>query len=259
VLQYSIGSVPWTIADGNAYSGNVYTGVGAIDTNFIDSHSLQRASFELEMSTKIISGQITAAVLMKYINPYKNYNSYVVLQTVVFEDSAGGYNIYSSVVRQMLPDAAGNYISKIWVLNDSLKSVNIWNSTLSSTAKLGVVAFLQEVNTNAILQSVYVKGQGNSGSTVITDVQNSIGINGEILVFPNPANNEVTILIVSDNERIENWSLIDNYGREIKSNKLNQGISININTSEIENGIYMVRIFTTNGKNYLQKLIVTHY
>ncbi|HVD99549.1 MAG TPA: T9SS type A sorting domain-containing protein [Cytophagaceae bacterium] len=262
ILYYGISTPPATVLDGNYYNGNVYSGGTAasrLDTTDVDSRILERAKFRIDLSTNIIPGNVSAKIKVIYIDPINSYNGYLYLHTVVIEDSASGDNSFSHVARQMLPDASGEGILKgSWTLNDSLTFSRTWSHNLSNP-KLGVIAFLQNNSTKEILQSVYVKGTGNSGTPVILDVSDRIIENGSVLMFPNPANNEVNIVTIAENERIAGFALIDNLGRELKNETLNNGVrSIVLNTSDINNGLYYIRVTLANGITTLNKILINH-
>lgn len=262
VLYYGVTSVPRTVLDGNYYNGATYTGGSAsarLDVGDVDARILERANFRLDVSATFNSGIITANSKIVYINPSVNYSSDIVLHTVITEDSANGDNRFSSVARQMLPDAAGDYISRNWTLNDSITLSHSWNYGTLSPSKLSVVNFIQKASTKEVLQAVYVRAPGNSGIPVILDVSNEIVDNSEILVFPNPADNEINIVSLSEGKNIENWILIDNLGREVKSGKPEHDAkSIIFNTNDISNGFHCLRINVSNGQSVLKKILINH-
>ena len=261
VLYYGITSVPRTILDGNYYTGTDYTSsndLTRLDTNDVDSRVLETAKFRLDMSTHLTSSQVQALVKIIYTYPYSNYGTDVNLHTIIIDDSANSNNQYSSVVRQMLPDAAGSYISKTWQLNDSEVFSFVWNQAGFTSNKLGVVAYLQNTSTKEILQSVYIRGEGNSGSVVVAGTVNKQLETNDVLIFPNPADNEVTLVTVSD-ENIENWILYDNLGKEVKfGSQNNTGRGVTFGTSEFSSGVYTIKIKLGNGNSYLKKIVITH-
>ncbi len=260
VLYYGVSNVPRTVLDGKFYNGSDYTNTNAslrLDTNDIDARALVPAIFKMDMSTYLSPGNVKAAVRMKYNVSNSTYASDVLLHVIVIEDSANNDINYSSVVRQMLPDAAGSYISKTWHYNDSMDIVQDWPNSLPTTSKFGVVSYIQNAGTKEILQSIYVKGQGTSGN-VVSNANDPLSDN-EILIFPNPADNEIMLLSSSEEVHIAGWALIDNLGRGVKNAQLESHLKgIAINTSDLENGIYMIQVLTSKGKNILKKIIIAH-
>ncbi len=261
VLYYGVNALPHTVLDGTYYRGNDYTNANAIvrvDTNDVDARALVPARFKMDMSTYISPGNIKAAVRMKYDWMNASFANDVTLHIIIVEDSADGNSKYSSVVRSMLPDAAGSYISKVWNYKDSMDIVLNWSHSLPSTSKLGVVAYIQNAGTKEIYQSVFVKGQGTEGNVVSSLNDPQLENNG-VIVFPNPADHEITVLSSSESDNIVSWSLIDNLGRGIIDVQLeNQLKGVSINTSGFDNGIYMIRVLTTSGKTHLKKIIIAH-
>lgn len=75
----------------------------------------------------------------------------------------------------------------------------------------------------------------------------------EINVYPNPSN--VSFRIDGELENVSHMELIDLQGRVI----LSENVSFNeINTSNLPNGIYLIRLYSADNQSIQKKLIVSH-
>jgi hypothetical protein len=80
----------------------------------------------------------------------------------------------------------------------------------------------------------------------------------KIQLYPNPAINETTVMLWSDNEEKMELSLIDFNGRVIFNEQFNPVNGINlrsINTETFRRGVYIVRI-TGKGKTDIKQLVL---
>jgi hypothetical protein len=81
-----------------------------------------------------------------------------------------------------------------------------------------------------------------------TGISQISGINSQILVYPNPANNKISIRA----NQIKGIKLFDVLGNEILNTKENE-----IDVSILSSGVYFVQV-STRGNNYTQKIVVQH-
>jgi PKD repeat protein len=100
---------------------------------------------------------------------------------------------------------------------------------------------------------------GNAADTVFRTFGVAVGINNvglshSLEIYPNPASNMVTI---KSEEAIQSIQLFDAAGKSIITNTFTKGsLLFNLNTTELANGLYMIRINTQSGINE-QKLIIS--
>jgi hypothetical protein len=99
--------------------------------------------------------------------------------------------------------------------------------------------------------------QNCQATPVLTDLKENELINN-VDIYPNPVSNNATVEIsTTENSKIT-LDIIDVLGKKISSNvhNLNTGINkLNINTINLENGIYFVQ-FTSKGKSSTHKITV---
>ncbi len=99
---------------------------------------------------------------------------------------------------------------------------------------------------------VYVTLEDRCGNqaidTITVTVMQANGVNvflkSNINVYPNPANNFV--VIESENERIESIAILDITGKFVKQQAINKEQCI-INTKDLAQGIYFIKIITAEG------------
>lgn len=106
---------------------------------------------------------------------------------------------------------------------------------------------------------------GDYDVTLIVKNENSIDtlvrkdyINVVPGMYPNPANNNVTMLLGSHDDEELIFNVTDITGRPVSSWKyvIKNLFSINLNTSELKRGVYIVTISRNNGSTSRHKLII---
>lgn len=100
---------------------------------------------------------------------------------------------------------------------------------------------------------IYLSGI-ECGSSLILST-NEIENNFHINIFPNPANE---LLTIQSDKNIQNGKIIltDLSGREIASQNLNQQNSNQIDISKFSNGIYLLKIYSGNTVLKIEKLVI---
>ena len=260
VLYYGVSSAPRTVLDGNYYNGSVYT-VGTadsrVDVKDVDARSLETALFKIDMTNTFTPGVATVLTNVKYVlnDPFTNP---ILLHTVITEDDSTGAVKYSSIARQMLPDAAGDYISKLWGKDTSHTFSHVWNHTLPNTAKLGVVSFVQDATTKEVYQAAYLRGTGTLGAPVVLGTISETE-EFKVQMFPNPATDEVFFLFGKAIREASAWEVYDNIGRRIDNGICSAGKEgFSLNTSNYTGGVYHIKLTGEKGAVDHKELIVIH-
>jgi hypothetical protein len=107
---------------------------------------------------------------------------------------------------------------------------------------------------NGSIQTSIVKARSNVKNNRGIGINNFTNSN-QIKIYPNPANNE---LLISLSKNCNNSQiLIMNVLGETIKNISTTNTETKINISEIENGVYFVKV-NTNGSSFLQKLVIQH-
>ena len=86
-----------------------------------------------------------------------------------------------------------------------------------------------------------------SAVTLITPVDVVNNVKAEGILFPNPAQNEITLKI---NESFSNIEIFDSRGRFILASKQKT-----IDISSLQSGIYFVKVVTETGRLFTYKFV----
>jgi endoglucanase len=85
---------------------------------------------------------------------------------------------------------------------------------------------------------------------------NTIKLNNEVVLFPNPTHDFVNIKLASSDKKMKHIRIIDISGRIITEYTLEHTSSLKLNTNNLENGIYLIQVTTTDNKVLRNKRIV---
>jgi hypothetical protein len=72
----------------------------------------------------------------------------------------------------------------------------------------------------------------------------------KVTLYPNPATTDIRLSNIEPNSRVQ---IIDIKGKTIKSVKLNNSVTVNI--SDLENGVYFVKVYSTDNSTSVSKFI----
>jgi hypothetical protein len=264
VLYYGISSTPRTYLDGTQLYSSYNSAPGSLQLSDIDNLALQNSAFSLDMSTTKVGLDLTVKTQMVAKQPLSQD---VTLNVAVLEKYVSGTIVggnqsgYQYVLKKMLPDASGNYISKNWKIGDTLKTVQNWNFNLSDfydTSQIEVVAFIQNFASRQVYQAAKVSSSGNTSVPIITAVQTQ-DIADNLLIYPVPADNEVNILFANDLTSETSYSLSDDIGKVVEKGTMDIGVRmLTFNTKKLAAGMYYLVITKQDGSKLNRKIIVIH-
>ncbi|MBA3681838.1 MAG: T9SS type A sorting domain-containing protein [Bacteroidetes bacterium] len=80
-----------------------------------------------------------------------------------------------------------------------------------------------------------------------------------LLIYPNPANTNFSLLYNGDDIAVVNYYIVDMLGKEIKKGYLQSYISQEINTSDFSEGVYTVYLSKSNKVFKKQKVVILKY
>lgn len=87
-------------------------------------------------------------------------------------------------------------------------------------------------------------------------LSNTTFADGNLVLYPNPATNNVQISLVNSTEKIETVLLYDMLGKEVKKVEITSNETINLNVSDLSKGVYLVEINTENNLKTIKKLVI---
>ncbi|MCZ8284252.1 MAG: T9SS type A sorting domain-containing protein, partial [Bacteroidia bacterium] len=80
--------------------------------------------------------------------------------------------------------------------------------------------------------------------------------NSDILLFPNPSHDELTVSLGSTTI-VQSYKVYSATGQEMISNQEAHVSKIDVNISDLSNGIYMMKLLTKDGRT-IEKNFVKH-
>ena len=124
---------------------------------------------------------------------------------------------------------------------------------------IALVAFIQDEITREVYQSAVELPVPANFPTPITGIEDPTYAE-KISFFPNPANDELNILLPANVTRETSLNLVDSYGRVVYQGSFAAGQNRKrINTTELTGGVYIVQINTPEGGVARKKVMVVHH
>jgi hypothetical protein len=169
-----------------------------------------------------------------------------------------GETSFTYVMKKLLPNALGTrYIAP--VLAGTTETVNVsWSPEAYDMNQLAVIAFVQNENTKEIYQSriletpTYIPTPG-----VVTGVEQSLS--DQIGVFPNPADQQITVILPEKAQRQLPVILYDTYGKELFRGYFNIGEQSKvISTTDMADGVHLLQTESNQQIMIRKKVMVLH-
>ena len=92
-------------------------------------------------------------------------------------------------------------------------------------------------NADGPFQILFPTFSAENSALSVSNIENE----NTFILFPNPAQENLQI-IISNNRNINDITILDLTGKQIKNISVNNTSNININVSDLQKGIYFVRI-----------------
>jgi hypothetical protein len=187
-----------------------------------------------------------------------------------------GETSFEYVVKKLLPSASGTRTSTKGDAQGVLKAPVFpnppitysfgpyeWDPILSnfhapSTGDLGVIAFLQrEDGDREVYQAEIVLSLDDPPSNLVTGVEPIMA--EKVLVYPNPANHEMTVQMPGELAKPARLSLIDQTGRETLMGSIPEGADRQtLNVRDLSGGIYILTVDMGQGVLTRKKVMIVH-
>lgn len=251
---YGVADAPTTFV--NAQTGNLASifqretlkPAGAIiDTIFTSPTPADKLNLEIKFTANQLLPANTTLHVVIIEDPVNDANAL----------GTNGETAFRSVVRKLLPNAAGTVYSQP-IPRDSSRTVNLsWTPQAFNFNNLGALVFLQNPNTREVYQSQLLYPLTNvPPPNVITGIED---IAEYITIYPNPANESFEIeLPVKADHRIA-VNLIDPVGRSAQQLYFEKGEQTKtVNTQNLAQGIYVVQIGSGKTGVVRKKVMVVH-
>jgi hypothetical protein len=260
-LTNSSESIPRAVIDGQTL-GNFLTlkdGSPWIDGSFAD-RTLIDSPFEITILTDPSDepGELNVTTTIKALTDViLTAPELVHYITVVEKEVDSGIGGPEYVVRKMLPSAAGTILPrklpKDTVVTISAKWL-VSNENIDPS-DLAIVAFVQHQETKEVFQAEVEYTPTNLPSTV-TGVEELF--EKKIKLFPNPAKDEVHIILPGQAPEQIPVTIFDQFGRKINTSGFDKGEYVkNISVKDFAAGVYIIELATSKGM-IRKKLMVIH-
>lgn len=283
-----------SLCEGNANSGslkfknNIIAGTAAGRVTEVNSGSTfnapawfgANANDSIPYSAASFTNLLVAPY--NYFSPdYRPTSVSMALSNVSYTDAvlAGVTNNFSSNVAVSTPTSA--CLGQIGALQDfTFAATNTLSSeycsmswsvspgvTISSTTAMNPTFTISTIGTFTVyLMVTDANGSQMAMSSITTNTCLDVAVGeeknqiGSIALYPNPASEQVTLRITTQNAGVINASVYDITGKLVLSPVQNQTLvngenSFNLSTSELQNGVYFVTLSSAKGKETV-KLIV---
>lgn len=250
---YGSFGVPYSILDGNYYRNNSANLLNAIK-NTVNNRASINSSYSISKNNiSLINRSLTGSIKFSSLsnNTTDNLAAFIVVVEKRVEKSdykaSPGNNTetyYSYVMRKFMTNVNGYALTKK-AMNEEESIPFTWTvENFKDLQELRIVAFVQNLNTKEVYQSI-----------LFNPFESSTGLNNNTLqndfeVYPNPSNGSVSI----ESSSISNFNLhiYDALGKLIRSEKINNKL---FKIEDLSTGIYQLQIITNEGVTS-KKLIV---
>jgi hypothetical protein len=168
--------------------------------------------------------------------------------------------IFSYVVKKMVPSAVGTRLPREITYQDTYTTpALIWEAPdtqrlYASSDSVTVVVFLQDEKSGEVFQSESISFHDPG---VITGLEDGLRIE-DVVVHPNPSNQEMNILLPRRAIGDVNVNLIDQMGKYVMNDKIRDGEqSKSLDVEGLASGVYILQL-QENGHTTFKKVLVVH-
>jgi len=268
-LYYGISQVPRTVSDGvllpqrfSAISSIPSTPPLTVGDVAFRRRVLEESPFRINVSfPPSTDGRLNVSAVIEATQPF---DSTVIVQIAVVEEEINGIlftgqNLaglnFRHVVKKLLPDAAGTRVVENWlpgtevVVNQSWRIENTFDNS-----RLAVVVFVQNDLTRYIHQAHLAKPATPPSGGVTSIGQD---ISSQLLLYPNPAGNEVYLAFRSLQHQGFDYQIYDAMGKATARGQIAPNDELlRIDTSTWAEGMYLIRMSDKNGRNAYKKIVI---
>lgn len=157
---YSVSGVPYSVLDGNYYSGSY----GDISTASVSARAAVPSPFEINLSHRYSPNKDSVYVHMvvratqDFTGTQLKAYMTVIEELITFDTPPGnnGETEFRHVMKKMLPNDQGTDLPDTWAAQDSVVIDGAWEfANVYDVEEIAVVAFVQQMNTEEVHQAVY--------------------------------------------------------------------------------------------------------
>jgi Secretion system C-terminal sorting domain len=260
VFYYGLSAVPYTILNGGTKLQHRFDYViRPLNPNTVLVESLSDSKFSIGLNSWITGNtlEVKASVFALEDIPATELTIQiaVVERTVTGVTGGNGETSFESVVKAMLPDAAGTTVYQAWdkdeprFVNQSWELMNVYDPT-----ELRVVAFIQNEATGEVYQA-FIDTVGTY--TAIHELEPG-GPEKSFMVFPNPATETARIRFFRETTEEITLQLYNNVGSLVSVKTIPAGTTeTEMPVEQYPDGLYVLRLMSRNELWGIDKLRIT--
>ncbi|NJN42490.1 MAG: T9SS type A sorting domain-containing protein [Flammeovirgaceae bacterium] len=272
-LYYNISETPITRLDGEPNEVNnakYFTGWGQQQYNI---RTLQLAQADIVITpTNNADGSMSIDVS---VTPIVDLTDSTVLHVAIMEQDIAksdlnttkatmiqtGEDDFEYVLKKMLPSALGTRFTTTLAANTTQNfGPFVWHPDVAKLYNpvndFAVIAFLQNAETKEIYQAEIVNNVSDPPIVTGLELQNMAD---RISVYPNPADEVITVLLPGKAGLDIPVQMIDQLGKSIITGMINEGESSKqIDTQNLPSGVYLLQLGGATGKTVTKKVIIVH-
>ena len=246
------GSTPRLVINGVPVSTSSSYNSSSLFTPYVGETS--PISIQLNQQ-KIGSDSVRVKVVLKAMASHSlgAQNLYVVLaEDTVMYNAPNGENEHYDVFRKSLYGTTGTTVTVPSTVGDSLVFVKTveahsdWN-----LSQIYALAILQNASDKLVTQSEALNPADNDQITLSV---NNLEANNEVSIYPNPAQNQITVSSLNSN--LTRYKVLSIAGTEWLEGTFNSEMKLNI--SELPNGVYFISMESERGRT-IERFIKTDY
>ncbi|PLX17336.1 MAG: hypothetical protein C0599_13860 [Salinivirgaceae bacterium] len=245
---YGLSQVPWTIFDGNVYSGSTNQAIN--NYKLVEEQSLKDPVFGITLESAANSSEINVNIDVVANEELTGKN--LTLHTVMIESEvtsitgSNGETQFFSVLRKMLPNAGGTGLNGTWTQGQTESFNFSWDfANAIDPEKVNVVVFIQDEDNQKVYQ--VATDDTATSMTWLPEIVLSFG-NDPFIVYPNPTKGMINLLFDEPTQN-DCWANVyDMTGALITQQKLVDGLNnAELNMNYLQQGIYLIKIFNQDG------------
>jgi hypothetical protein len=260
---YGLSSVPYAVLNGgieNLHRFDYNPDNKPFDPNHVIVESLIDSKFSIR-THNYFDGNTLVAEAEIFNNlpviPLMELSVRIAVIERVVEGITGnnGDTIFRSVVKAMLPDAAGTTIYKAWGPGESSRIKQTWDiSQVYDPDELRVVVFVQDESTREVYQAAI------DTIGIPTGIGNPLprSVKGSYVIYPNPAQRQAFIRFDQETKEDLTLQMFNNTGNLVYTTRVPKGTDITeFSLEEFPDGLYLLRLMTNQKLLGISKVIIS--
>lgn len=243
---YGVSGVPSVFVDG----GVVSTSAAGV-TNAFTASKAKPAFIKIETGFEIEGNNIKFDASL---TPYCNFANVKLYMIVIEKKTTGntgsnGETEFHYVMMKMVSGGEGTDLNlTAGTAHNVSETIDMSGTKVEEMSDLAVAVFVQAPGTREIFQSAFKKEAGSNAATKDTTTEK------EMQIYPNPVKDIFKIKLNDVKGKVK-VSISNLIGQNIIQQNFDNNKEIQINTTNLNNGVYLVKI-NNNGKIYTQKIVV---